>query len=104
MVNSLKDSVEEQKSIVKDVVSDRKKEKRNSELSRKSRTKLENELSAAIQTTIPSSSKVNNVLTIDEGLVDQLIEKLTNKLSVPLITKDKTVRTIDEVTQETLPK
>ena len=115
-VKEQKDTLMEQKKIVSDVRSDIRREthKRNSEISKKSKTKLENDISSVIQTEIPSSSTVNviqtekpssstvnNVMTIDEGFVDQIIEKLANKLSVPLITKDKTVRTINEVTEET---
>ena len=54
--------------------------------------------------TSASSSSGNNVFTIDEEVVNKLITSLTDRLAVPLITKDKTVRTIEEVTQETLSK
>ena len=76
-------------------------EKRIFELTQENQ--IANNTNTVIQTSTSSSSG-NNVFTIDESVVNKLITSLTDRLAVPLITKDKTIRSIEEVTQETLSK
>ena len=109
LVNSLKETIEEQRFFLKLILGreeaenlkTRNFEKRIFELTQENQ--IANNINTVIQTSTSSSSG-NNVFTIDESVVNRLITSLTDKLAAPLITKDKTVRTIEEVTQETLSK